>query len=98
HRVLHSFPTRRSSDLNIDEIGDFPERLKPISIKTDIDADNEFIKMQEVNQTLDTLLFSIYQPMKYILPSKRKVYEELYDTQVKRSEEHTSELQSRFDL
>lgn len=68
---------------NIEDVGEFPTRLKPISIKTDIDSDNEFYEMKEINNILDSMLFSIYQPMKYILPNRRKHYEELYDTEVK---------------
>lgn len=68
---------------NIDDIGKFPTRLKPISIKTKIDTDNQFLEMNEVNGILSNLTFSVYKPMSYILPSRRKYYEDLYDTQVK---------------
>lgn len=68
---------------NIDDIGEFPTRLKPISIKTKIDTTDEFLEMAEVNEVLSNLTFSIYKPMSYILPSKRQHYENLYDTQVK---------------
>ena len=68
---------------NIDDIGKFPTRLKPISIKTAIDTDNQFLGMNEVNDILSNLTFSVYKPMSYILPSRRKHYEEMYDTQVK---------------
>lgn len=68
---------------NVADIGSFPTRLKPISIKADIDLDKQFVNMNEVNERLESLSFSIYQPMKYVLPHKRKQYEELYDTKVK---------------
>ncbi|WP_242318409.1 helicase-related protein [Bacillus cereus group sp. BfR-BA-01314] len=65
------------------DIGEFPTRLKPLSIKSNIDIDDGFMEMNEVNEILGSLTFSIYQPMKYILPSKRKYYDSLYDTKVK---------------
>ncbi len=68
---------------NVKDVGEFPTRLKPLSIKSNIDIENDFIEMNKVNEILESLNFSIYQPMKYILPSKRKHYEDLYDTKVK---------------
>ncbi len=66
---------------NIDDIGEFPTRRKPKSIKADIDSHGEFPSMEQIYQSLGDLTFSAYQPMAYILPSKRKHYENLYDTQ-----------------
>ncbi|EDW22206.1 helicase-related protein [Bacillus pumilus] len=68
---------------NVNDIGSFPTRLKPLSIKADVDTEHRFVNMNEVNERLESLNFSIYQPMKYVLPHKRKYYEELYDTRVK---------------
>nr|WP_144925332.1 helicase-related protein [Paenibacillus bovis] len=68
---------------NVKDIGQFPKRRKPISIKADIDTQQTFIKMVQVNELLESLNFSMYQPMKYVLPQRRKHYEELYDTKVK---------------
>lgn len=68
---------------DVKDIGSFPTRLKPISIKADIDTEQKFLNMNEVNERLESLNFSIYQPMKYVLPQKRTHYEELYDTKVK---------------
>ena len=68
---------------DVKDIGSFPTRLKPISIKADIDIEQKFLHMNEVNERLESLNFSIYQPMKYVLPHKRKEYEEKYDTAVK---------------
>lgn len=67
----------------VNDIGSFPNRLKPISIKTDVDINNEFRGMAKVNELMSSMEFSIYQPMKYVLPNKRKYYEDLYDTTVK---------------
>lgn len=67
----------------IQDIGEFPERLKPVSIKSSIDTSNELLTIKEMNALIESLVFSIYQPMKYVLPSKRRKYEEMYDTSVK---------------
>lgn len=69
-------------DLN--EIGAFPQRLKPISIKSNISKREEFYTIKEINEKIERLNFGIYQPMKYILPHKRAYYEEKYDTKVTR--------------
>ena len=68
---------------NVKDIGQFPTRLKPLSIKADIDAQHSFMQLSQVNEKLESLSFSMYQPMKYVLPQKRKFYEDLYDTKVK---------------
>ena len=65
------------------DIGEFPERLKPKSIKSDIDLKNEFPSLAKVNTMIAGLHLAIYSPMLYILPNRLKHYEELYDQQVK---------------
>lgn len=68
----------------VEEIGEFPERLKPENIKADIDNRKEFLEMDEINELIEALTFGIYKPMNYILPAKRRHYEELYDTKIGR--------------
>lgn len=87
-QLLDTFTIARSRKhiekyYNVKDIGEFPTRLKPISIKADVDTQNNFIKMSEVNELLESLSFSIYQPMRYVLPQKRNHYEAMYDTKVK---------------
>ena len=65
------------------DIGDFPERNKPISIKSDIDKKGEFPSLGKVNGMIASLNLAIYSPMVYILPNRLKYYEELYDQEVK---------------
>lgn len=65
------------------DIGDFPERNKPISIKADIDRKGEFPSLGKVNGMIASLNLAIYSPMHYILPNRLKYYEELYDQEVK---------------
>ncbi|ATV67043.1 helicase [Fusobacterium pseudoperiodonticum] len=61
-------------------IGKFPERLKPINVKADVDAKNDFIKLAELNKLIKSLNLAIYSPMKYVLPSKVEQYSKKYDT------------------
>lgn len=68
---------------NLDEIGRFPERRKPINIKADIDLDNDFPALEYVNKMIRNLNLSPYAPLKYLLPSKREEYSQKYDIKVK---------------
>ena len=65
------------------DIGDFPTRLKPISIKSDIDVHKNFPALSDVNGMIMKLHLAIHSPMLYVLPSKLKYYEDLYDQEVK---------------
>lgn len=65
------------------DIGEFPTRLKPVSVKSDIDINNKFPALSVVNGMIAKLHLSIYSPMLYVLPSKLAYYEELYDQEVK---------------
>lgn len=68
---------------NINDIGKFPTRLKPINIKSNIDMYAEFPSMQDVNTTIKKLNLGIYAPVEYILPSQKASYSEKYDVEVK---------------
>jgi SNF2 family DNA or RNA helicase len=67
---------------NTEDIGNFPERLKPMSFHpplTDRTDDKEF---NEIYEDLTKLKLSVYASMSYILPSRLGKYEELYDTEL----------------
>lgn len=68
---------------DINDIGKFPTRLKPINIKSNIDMYAEFPSMQDVNTTIKKLNLGIYAPVEYILPSQKESYFEKYDVEVK---------------
>ena len=61
------------------DIGNFPERLKPINIKSDIDDKNEFPNLEEINDDIKSLRLSFYSPLNYVLPHKQKEYSDKYD-------------------
>lgn len=68
---------------NMNEIGKFPDRLKPINIKAEIDEEETFPKISEVNRIINRLNLSAYSPLKYVLPSKKREYSMKYDMQVR---------------
>jgi len=67
---------------NLDEIGRFPERLKPQNIKADIDTENKFPPLREINRDIRQLNLSAYAPLKYVLPQKAEEYSRKYDMKV----------------
>ena len=68
-------------DLN--DIGNFPERLTPINQHPDIDMENEFSNLEEINSRISILKLGIYSPLYYVYPNKMESYEEKYDVSVK---------------
>lgn len=66
-------------------IGKFPERLKPLNIKADIDTKEDFIELPELNKLIRSLNLAIYSPIKYVLPSKVMEYSRKYDTNTGKS-------------
>ena len=68
---------------NVSDIGEFPKRLKPENIKSDIDILGKFPSLKEINNEILRLNLSVYAPIKYVLPHKKRYYSELYDTKVK---------------
>ncbi len=67
---------------DIAEIGAFPERLKPLNIKADIDSDGDFPPLKDINQSIRKLHLSAYAPLKYVRMDKREEYSRKYDMKV----------------
>lgn len=67
---------------NLDEVGKFPERLKPVNIKEDIDAEGRFPALKDVNRTIQRLHLAAYAPLKYVLPDKVEDYARKYDIEM----------------
>lgn len=65
---------------NTKDIGEFPIRLKPINIKSDIDSNEKFPPLSEINKTIRKMTLCAYSPLSYVLPHKQKEYEDKYDT------------------
>lgn len=68
---------------DIKEIGEFPKRLQPINIKEDIDTEDRFPPLREINRQIRRLNLSAYAPLKYIKMDKREEYSRKYDVTVK---------------
>ncbi|MFQ5753504.1 MAG: C-terminal helicase domain-containing protein, partial [bacterium] len=66
------------------EFGTFPTRLKPHSYRCPITMRDDVIGFNDIYLKLSELKLSIYAPVSYILPSRIRKYEELYDTDVER--------------
>ncbi len=67
---------------DVTEIGKFPERLKPVNIKTDIDTEGSFPALESINRDIRLLNLSAYAPLKYVLPQKTEEYSRKYDRKV----------------
>lgn len=67
---------------NIEEIGKFPQRNKPINKYPEIDSQGEYPPLEQVNKLIRRLTLAMYSPLLYVLPEKRSVYEEKYDMRV----------------
>ncbi|WP_276891316.1 helicase-related protein [Eisenbergiella massiliensis] len=61
------------------EIGTFPIRLKPISLRPPLTNLKEAINYNQIFEQLMQLTLTIYTPTHFILPSKMEKYAELYE-------------------
>ena len=68
------------------ETGRFPERLKPINIKPDVDRVGEFCSIREINNEIGRLTLAAYAPLRYVLPSKQAAYDTKYSTRIRGGE------------
>lgn len=64
------------------DIGTFPVRRKPLSYRCPLTAQADVMNFNEIYAQLSLLNLAVYAPVSYILPSRLKKYEELYDTAV----------------
>ncbi len=67
---------------NTTDIGSFPERRKPLSFHCPLTHREDVIGFNEIFNQLSLLKLAVYAPVSYILPSRMKKYEEMYDTEV----------------
>ena len=64
--------------------GRFPERLKPINVKPEVDLAGEFPSIREINFEIKRLNLAAYAPLRYVIPHKRDAYDEKYSTKLAR--------------
>ena len=67
---------------DMEKIGKFPTRLKPITHRADITELKGFIEITDLYKELSKLNMSIYSPFDYILENKKSFYSDLYDTEI----------------
>ena len=68
------------------ETGRFPERLKPINIKADVDLAKEFPSIRTINLEIRRLKLAGYAPLRYVLPHKQEAYDKKYGTEIRNGE------------
>lgn len=61
------------------DVGEFPERLKPLSFHWQLTNRADVIGFNEIFNRLTTLTLAVYAPLSYVQPSRLSKYEELYD-------------------
>ncbi|MBS0483538.1 MAG: DEAD/DEAH box helicase family protein, partial [Proteobacteria bacterium] len=69
-----------------EETGQFPDRLRPVNIKADVDLAGEFRPIREINNEIRRLTLAAYAPLRYVLPHKQAVYDEKYSTKIRGGE------------
>jgi hypothetical protein len=65
------------------ETGRFPDRMKPINIKADVDRGRTFPAIRDINLEIRRLKLAAYAPLRYVLPHKQEAYDRKYSTQLK---------------
>ena len=68
------------------ETGRFPDRLKPINIKADVDRADEFPSIREINNEIRRLNLASYAPLRYVLPHRQAAYDKKYSTEIRGGE------------
>ena len=68
------------------ETGRFPDRLKPINIKADVDSAGEFRSIRDINNEIRRLNLASYAPLRYVLPHRQAAYDKKYSTEIKGGE------------
>jgi SNF2 family DNA or RNA helicase len=68
------------------ETGRFPERLKPVNIKPDVDLAGEFRSIRDINNEIRRLTLAAYAPLRYVLPHKQAAYDAKYSTRIRGGE------------
>lgn len=68
---------------DMNSIGKFPTRLKPLSMSPDLTDISGFMTINQIAEELNKLNMCIYTPFDYILSDKLLYYQDLYDISVK---------------
>lgn len=61
------------------EIGAFPERLTPISVREPLTDLPDVPDFNDIFEQLQALTLAVYTPLAYVFPSRRSKYEDMYN-------------------
>ena len=70
---------------NIENIGKFPKRRRPLSYYPELTDIKDFITYKEIYDCIKRMSLSVYAPFDRILDSKKAYYEDLFDIKIKGS-------------
>ena len=62
---------------SIHEVGDFPKRLKPVSIFADIDLEGQFLSYDDLNEEISKYQLSLFRPSEYVLEAFKPMYDKV---------------------
>jgi SNF2 family DNA or RNA helicase len=68
------------------ETGRFPDRLRPINIKPEVDRAGQFSSIKEINTEIRRLKLASYAPLRYVLPHKQAAYDAKYSQEIRGGE------------
>ena len=68
------------------ETGTFPQRLRPINVKADVDSAGLFPPIVDINTDIRRLNLSAYAPLRYVLPAKQAEYDAKYSVAIRGGE------------
>ena len=80
------------------ETGQFPDRLRPVNIKADVDLAGEFPPIREINNEIRRLTLSAYAPLRYVLPHKQVAYDAKYSTKIRGGERYFRQVDREESL
>lgn len=68
------------------ETGRFPDRLRPINIKPEVDRAGQFSSIKEINTEIRRLKLASYAPLRYVLAHKQAAYDAKYSQEIRGGE------------
>ncbi len=80
------------------ETGRFPDRLRPVNIKADVDLAGEFRPIREINNEIRRLTLGSYAPLRYVLPHKQAAYDAKYSTKIRGGESYFRQVDREESL
>ena len=75
---------------NVEDIGDFPERLTPLSFSPKLTDDMKVMTYKQIYDNLLNMTMSVYAPLSMLLPSRREYYEKKYEIDLSSEDERAN--------